>query len=206
VYADLRSPCARRQEGVRFFVASLVLVALLAGGRMARAQDIEYDQVHTPDELWGWWSIRLLAPLGQEFVPQKARLDVVDVYVLNQDSAAPQAADLFVRIHRGDITGEVLGTSRTVTVAYLHDGPVRFEFDTPVETPLGSSYAIELATAGSAGNPAMAAGPDVDAYPSGRGIVGGTPLGATDMWFRTGARLVAVVPAAWSDIKLQYRD
>jgi hypothetical protein len=170
------------------------------------AQDVEYDQTYTPREVFAWWSARALGPVGQEFVPQVGRLDVVDLLVLNQDNTAPQPTSVFVRIHRDSLGGGLVATSETQTVPYLNELPVRFQFDPPVVAQVGSMYVIELVAATSAGNPSIAAGPDVDLYPPGHAIVEGIRLQKRDMWFRTGAHTVATHPSSWGEMKRRYRD
>ena len=170
------------------------------------AQEVEYDQTYTPQEIFAWWSARALGPVGQEFVPQVERLDLVDLLVLNQDPSAPVPALVFVRIHRDSIGGGLVGTSATLIVPYPNESPVRFEFDIPLVTQVGSMYVVELATVSSAGNPSIAAGADVDLYPPGHAIVAGIRLQRRDMWFRTGARSVATQASSWGDVKRGYRD
>jgi hypothetical protein len=176
---------------------------ILAGA--AHADDVVFDQSCTPEEISSSWSIALLGPVGQEFVPQAGKLDVVELFVVNEDGATPEAAALLVRIRHQAIGGSVAGASDTVEVAWPHYGPVRFHFRTPVETAVGQKWVIELAAAGGGGNAAIAAGPSVDPYPSGRGIVGGTPLAMADMWFRTGLGPLAISPATWTAVKRLFR-
>lgn len=186
--------------------AHLAALLILLTAPPLLAQEIEYDQTCTPRDILAWWSTRALGPVGQEFVPQVERLDVVDLIVFNQDHTAPEPAPVYVRIHRDSIGGDLAGTSKTLTVPYGNESPVRFEFDSPVVTQVGSMYVIELVAATDAGNPSIAAGPEFDFYPPGHAIVEGIRLQTRDMWFRTGTRTVATRPSSWGEMKWRYRD
>jgi hypothetical protein len=176
-----------------------VVIAAPAG-----AQDVVFDQSYTPPEIRGTWSIELLDPVGQEFVPQQPRLDIVELFVDHTDSIEPVAASLCVRLRTGTMAGPVAATSDTVAVEFDTFAPVRFTFVPAVETGVGSTWVVELVSTG-AGNPAIGGGPDVDEYAPGRGIVGGSFLLRADMWFRTGLRPTAVTAATWGGIKSLFR-
>lgn len=193
--------CRPQRPAHRLLAAWLGLAAVAAP---AGAQDVVFDQSYTPPEIWGTWSIVLLDPVGQEFVPQQPRLDVVELFVDHTDSIEPVAARLCVRLRSGSMAGPVAATSDTVTVEFDTSAPVRFGFAPAVETGVGSLWVAELVSTG-AGNPAIGGGPDADEYPPGRGIVGGAWLRAADMWFRTGLRPTAVAAATWGGVKSLFR-
>lgn len=188
--------------------AAACVLALLLVPVAAAAADPDYtvDQSHVPDELWSWWSIRSLGPTGQEFVPQHAALDVVELWISHGMAGVEPPADVFARIREGSITGPILGTSGAVTVLDDHEAPVRFDFEAPVALVPGNTYVVEAAVVDlpGAGNPLIAAAP-APGYAPGACIVNGAPVAGSDMWFRTGSSGdVGVEAASWGVIKTRF--
>lgn len=181
----------------------LPIIALLLLGAPARAADgYTIDQSFEP-EIWGEWSIALLGPVGQEFVPDRSALDVVELWVSHGTAGSEPPTEVFARIRAGGVDGAVLGASAPVVVVDDHFAPVRFDFAAPVATTPGETYVIELAVGAGGGNP-MVCGANYIDYPRGRAILGGNPS-AGDLWFRTG--VTANVPAdapAWGAVKRLY--
>jgi hypothetical protein len=188
--------------------AAVCVLALLFAPVTAAAAEPDYtvDQSHVPDELWTWFSIRLLGPAGQEFVPQQAAMDVVELWISHGVTGTEPPTDLFARIREGSIGGPILGTSSPVTVLDEHDGPTRFEFAAPVALTPGSTYVVEAVVVDvpGVGNPQIAAAPD-PGYPAGTYIVSGEPRPGSDLWFRTGLRQdVPARAVSWGRVKTRF--
>lgn len=189
----------------------LLLAALLVGGALAASRPAAaggyiVDQNHDP-EIFGEWSIRLLGPTGQEFVPQRSWLNVVELWISHGFVFTEPPADVFVRLREATIDGAVLGTSAAVTLFDGHFAPVQFDFATPVELTPGHTYVIEAAVvdAPGSGNPLIGGG-DNPTYAPGRAVLNGNPSEANDLWFRTGATPdVAGSDDSWGAIKALYR-
>ncbi len=126
------------------------------------------------------------ASLGQEFVPDHGFLEAVELR-LNVQSTGTAVA--FVRIRKGSLTGDILGTSDFVTVEVrgLPVSPRFFRFAQPVPLTPGATHVIELVHAGGVDLSAFYTGFGGDPYPDGRALVGGVPSADDDFWFREGA-------------------
>ncbi len=186
--------------------ACLLLLILVPAVAAAADPDYTVDQSHVPDELWTWFSIRLLGPAGQEFVPQQPAMDVVELWISHGVTGTEPPTDVFARIREGSIGGPILGTSSLVTVLDEHDGPTRFEFAAPVALTPGSTYVVEAVVVDvpGVGNPQLAAAPD-PGYPAGTYIVSGEPRPGSDLWFRTGLRQdVPARAVSWGRVKTQF--
>jgi hypothetical protein len=186
--------------------ACLLLLMLVPAAAAAADPDYTVDQSHVPDELWTWFSIRLLGPAGQEFVPQQPAMDVVELWISHGVTGTEPPTDVFARIREGSIGGSILGTSSPVTVLDEHDGPTRFEFAAPVALIPGSTYVVEAVVVDvpGVGNPQLAAAPD-PGYPAGTYIVSGEPHPGSDLWFRTGLRQdVPARAASWGRVKTSF--
>ena len=68
------------------------------------------------------WSAVYLAPMGQEFVPQRSSLDAVELTLANTDTSWPFPADVEVNIRADSITGPLLGTSLRITLPFGSSG------------------------------------------------------------------------------------
>ena len=119
------------------------------------------------------------SPMGQEFVPQLAVLDIVQLW-LNGSS------EFQVNVREGTITGPIVGTSEIATIPPHYRGVVTFEFDR-VELIPDDVYVIEL-KAISGNTMVLSSGGPGSTYPHGRQILKGVPQEGNDLWFRTGAK------------------
>jgi cysteine-rich repeat protein len=141
----------------------------------------------------GQTNVLLLAPLGQEFVPERSRLRALDVG-LWVDPNAPRDTRVLARIRAEAVLGPIVGESERIVTPASRGVPdlERFEFSPAVAVIPGASYVIELVSfngsvlwESSRGNPEC---PVVE-YPAGRPIrIGMLPereAGAQDFLFRT---------------------
>ncbi|HEV8481505.1 MAG TPA: hypothetical protein VGR66_11985, partial [Candidatus Eisenbacteria bacterium] len=155
------------------------------------------------------FSFLFYAPTGQEFVPQQASLDVVEMQATIQAGATMR-----IRIHEDTITGPVVATSRDGTTAYFVIPPsflgfqvTRFLFDSPVPLVPGNRYVMEIFDfpSGAVLNGGIF-GDSHDEYPWGRCVILGDPRDdGLDLWFREGT--LATVPAhgpTWASVKARY--
>lgn len=160
-----------------------ILVTLLGSRSSVSAHQFVVDQGVEP-LIDSTWSIRILAPIVQEFIPVSASLDVVELWIGNADSVVPFPA-LFVNIRRGSIDDPIIGTSATVIVPfYSPGGPVHFDFLSPVPLVPGQVHVIEVVLQSGAGNPGIAGGSQ-PTYLGGRAVIAGQPTNS-DLWFREG--------------------
>lgn len=144
-------------------------------------------------------------PLGQEFVPTLAGLDVGELRMNDQVLGNGLGADVQVRIRDGSIAGTILGTSGMASVPSNPAGPtspisiIHFDFGATIALTPGSTYVIEVIHV--SGDPIgvfTSTGFGSDSYAAGGLIRGGAPLtdpslAPADLWFREG--LVVSEPA-----------
>jgi len=134
------------------------------------------------------WSAVYLAPIGQEFVPDRRSLDAVELLLANSDTTSPFAADTEVNIREGSILGPVLGSSLPVSLPFGSWGVVQFDFPSSVHLVPGRTYVIDLVVSPGGGNVGVSGG-WINSYPKGRVIIHGEPCPPTDnsdLWFREG--------------------
>jgi hypothetical protein len=130
------------------------------------------------------WSACLLAPAGQEFVPERRNLDTVLLMLANSDSMSPYPAEVRVVIREGGIIGTIVATSLPATLRYGFWGVVHFGFASTVHLTPGETYAAEISVKEGGGNVGVGGG--AGGYSRGRAIVGGEAIGE-DLWFREGS-------------------
>src|SRR5437867_13442536 len=80
------------------------------------------DQLNPDQEnlvaLSAGWSAVYLAPVGQEFVSERSRLDAVEIFASNTDMSSPFPTDVQINIRETSIFGQVLGTSVPVSLSF----------------------------------------------------------------------------------------
>ncbi len=134
------------------------------------------------------WSAVHLAPIGQEFVPQRSSLDAVELTLANTDTSWPFPADVEVNIRADSITGPLLGTSLRITLPFGTSGVAHFDFASSVRLTAGQTHVIEIVTFPGGGNVGVSGG-WTESYQAGRAIIQGQPIPASDnsdLWFREG--------------------
>lgn len=139
-------------------------------------------------ELSAGWSAVHLAPIGQEFLSDRPRLDAVEVFASNTDLSSPFPADVEINIREESIFGEVLGTSVPVSLSFPSSGVVPFYFQSSVHLVPGRAYVIEIVVSPGGGNVAVNGG-WTSSYSRGRLIIQGEPIPMSDnsdLWFREG--------------------
>lgn len=128
-------------------------------------------------------NVAVYSPLGQEFTPQLAVADFVELFFQSYETAG----EVKVNIRSGTIHGEILGSSDTVSVPTYFDGIVGFDLQTVSMTP-NELYVIEVVQL--SGHSIMighSGGPN-STYPYGRFIYNGSPNENADLWFREGVK------------------
>ena len=174
----------------RLTLASVVLIPTLALG-----QGIIYDQMSQgrADSLSAADVLPMFLPLGQVFVPETSRLDLVELRVADYRSGSPQT--LGILLHSGDALGDpVIASTDPVVVQFNplpHEASFRtFQFPEPVRLVPGAPYVFEVVHLGGdyiAGVTFWNASV-FDAYPEGGMYIAGN-MGKADLWFKTGYRL-----------------
>ncbi|MFN8179258.1 MAG: hypothetical protein U0167_15105 [bacterium] len=122
--------------------------------------------------------------MGQSFVPTLPHLNVVELQMNSQSSAAGGVA--VVRIRSGSVTGAILGVSEPAIIppVMLPVDVVHFDFSAPVPLEPGSPHVIEVvATAGTLGVFGARISED---SPPGTAIAFGTEQPRDALWFREG--------------------
>jgi hypothetical protein len=150
------------------------------------------DQLNADQEnlvaLSAGWSAVYLAPIGQEFVSDRSKLDAVEVFASNTDMSSPLPADVAINIREASISGQVLGTSLPVSLSFPSSGVVQFQFQSSVRVVPGRVYVIEIVVSPGGGNVAVSGGWTGN-YSRGRLILQGEPIPMSDnsdLWFREG--------------------
>ncbi len=183
---------------MRYSIGVAVCIALLALSAVAFAQDYVVDQScvgdrSTCNDLLGF------APMGQEFIPEFDRVDVIELLVDEFDSQA-NIPTLGVHVRSDSITGPILGTTEPVVPPSGHDGPLRFEFAESVPLVPGHVYVMELVPL-QWGNGWYLCRTHAD-YSQGISFIWGNPSPNMDLWFREGAYdWVPVQAMTWGSIK-----
>src|SRR5881396_1377097 len=84
------------------------------------------DQINSDQEnlvaLSAAWSAVHLAPIGQEFVSDRSKLDAVELFAANTDMSSPFPADVAINVREASIFGLVLGTSVPVSPSFPSSG------------------------------------------------------------------------------------
>jgi hypothetical protein len=132
------------------------------------------------------WSLSQLAPVGQEFRPERPSLGVVVLWT--EGGGTQEPAELRVNIREERIDGPILGSSEAVTLGPGFVGRALFLFDTAVPLTPGAIYALEIelvAGENRAVGWVQHAGWD-DPYPAGSAISRGKAQPEVDLWFQIG--------------------
>jgi len=187
-------------------IAAFALAFAALAVAPAAAQDYVIDQQCSP-EIYGAYSIRLGAAIGQEFIPTLAVMNVAEVLVVNGTTSNSAPADLFAVVHADSIAGPILGTSATTLVDDPFSGIVRLVFPVPVVLTPGALHVLEIRSMETIGNPMMRMGDQEGACPGVSGVfLGQRFYGGGDFWYRTGADAgLPARPASWGALKSLYR-
>jgi hypothetical protein len=126
------------------------------------------------------WSVRWLAPIGQEFRPTLPNLNGVTLWVDTGESG--ENISLQIQIYSAS---DLLASSESVTIPPAFAGEQQFVFPSSVRLEPGILYALEIhlvAGENSAIGWTQHGGWD-DPYPEGRAIVLGQPVEFANLWF-----------------------
>jgi hypothetical protein len=183
------------QRILRKIVFSAIVCVLVSCGASYQvlADNVVIDQSNTAAISFGL-SIRLNAPVGQEFTPTLTSLNFIDL--ITGDTSGSAGATLRVNIRLGSLAGAIVGTSGDVVLPNLFGqafgGAITsFTFGTPVTLTPGSLYVIQ---------PVVVSGDnwflygDGNTYSGGRLIVSGIPNANADFNFVEGVRTPSGVP------------
>jgi len=190
-------PCERGCGGLgntmkRLFSTAAMTIALSMAPATAGAHPFIVDQHNDGFVPPFFQNIQLLGPMGQEFTPSLAFLDVVELYTADMVSNDGGAA-LQLNIRALTIFGAILGTSLVVPLADGFFGVTHFDFPVPVPLVPGGIFVIEaLVVAGQ--NWGVGSSGD-ESYPGGDQIVHGASFPDNDLWFREGLASAAEPPA-----------
>jgi hypothetical protein len=170
---------------------AIILIFYLCGHLILtaniRAQGVIIDQHNdqaNPRDL-AYWTLGVMTPVGQEFVPTLNAMDFVDAAFTTREGGF-DTITMQVLIHESTITGPVVGASAmdTFSASAFFGGVHRFEFPSTVPLVAGNMYVLDFVQQLPVGNfigtdPSMA-------YPGGQMIRGGAPFDGFDLWFREG--------------------
>ena len=148
-----------------------------------------------------------LGPIGQEFLPTLALLEIVQVMIRDWSFGAASATDFIAKIRENSINGPILGVSQTLTLQPLFDGVATFEFSTValIPTTLYVMEIVQITNTNIGWGIKSTSGPN-STYPGGRAIAAGQPSEGSDLWFREGVNsLVPVKSMTWGRLKGVYR-
>ena len=198
---------------VRSKVLSVVLALFtLTAANVASANNnwqIGYfvgDQSFTFGGASGWevnylWNTRQLAPVGQEFVPTLAAINILYLEPFTCTVCSTQQW-LMVAIRKNTIFGPVVGISYPVQLdASKNEANTRFSFPFLVHLKPGDRYVIDVIPVKGNENSIVWYGqPGVDFYPAGNAIKLGKQVKDTDIWFEE--ELLSQPPKAFSIVFL----
>ena len=191
-------------------VAGAIAVLCLFGAVSASAdsRDFVVDQSCDSFDTCGFWSLWFYSPMGEEFVPDLDRLDVVEFQTADMGSGSDTLGALLrVDVHRNTIYDPVLGSSDLVDLPHGFQGVTRFEFAAPVSVEPGAVHVIELVHVAGENWGGGLRGLFADICPGGRPIWNGEPMEYDDFWFREGVLGVsAAETSSWGVIKALYRE
>jgi len=173
-------------------IAALVL--LWGNGKAARAEFI-VDQSQTSFNVL--FNLRFTGVTGQEFTPALPSLDVVELLFDGPGGTFPPniSGQFSVGIHKGGVTGPVVGTSLPVTLLTgIFREVVRFEFLSSVSLVPGDLYLIEI---NRLSDPVLFffGATDMATYPRGSAVIEGLPRSDLDLFFLEGQRSAIAVSA-----------
>ena len=188
--------------------AVVVLCFLGAVSVSADPPGFVVDQSCDPLDTCGFWSLWFYSPMGQEFVPELDRLDVVEFQTSDMGAGSDTLGALLrVEVHRNTIYDPVLGSSELVDLPHGFQGVTRFEFAAPVPLEPGALYVIELVQVAGENWGGGTRGLASDICPGGRPIMNGEPMEYDDFWFREGVLGASeAATSSWSMIKTLYRE
>ncbi len=140
------------------------------------------------------WQINIeYAQVGQEFTPRLQGINFVELQMQDGDcwTLPPlhpnDTVQVKLRLHWNSISGPVIASSVTASLAPCFDDIARFQFPYVVRFLPNRRYVLEVAYAGGRGGIINIM--DTDVYPGGRFITNGNPIPGSDMWFREGLNL-----------------
>jgi hypothetical protein len=92
------------------------------------------------------YNIEWLKPTGQSFVPSLSALDFVSLYIddASCSQSGSEGGELYVRVRKSSITGEIVGASNVVHFANCFVGVKEFRFSPYVKLSPGEQYFIEV--------------------------------------------------------------
>lgn len=177
-----------------------VFLALILFRATSVLAEVDQEQIRCDECTEAFaYSIKYMAPVGQEFTPTLSGIDALELLVRDFDSYDGLGATLQVNIRGDTITGPVIGVSIPVYVPnseYFYPEVVRFDFGTTVALAPGKTYVIEIVHL-DGGNFGVCGCTDreEDPYPNGRVI---TKYGPgdwwSDLWFREGMAPLGEAP------------
>jgi len=110
------------------------------------AQGFVVDQSNTA-QLRLYQSVLSFTPMGQEFTPTVAAMNVVEIQILMSRVGIPGRdfsliGNLFASIRDGSVSGRVLGTSSLTPVDSQSSGLIRMQFPGVIELTPGRTYVM----------------------------------------------------------------
>jgi hypothetical protein len=182
----------RRSKSMKLISASLFMTALVVRGQGT----FVYDQQSADESHYLEGSVGLgQQPLGQSFTPVFSSVGFIRIYLYDGVGGGNGGGSLSINLYAASITGPIIGSAATITLASQFSGPVDFLFPTPVSVSPGTFYYFQpMVQSGSAGwGTSVASGYN---YAGGNAFANGVSDPNTDFWFREG--IVVPEPGAWA--------
>jgi hypothetical protein len=97
----------------------------------------------------GWWSIKILGPVGQTFRPTFAGLDAIELWTEDQwdEECSGEGARLQVNIREAAIDGPLVGSSSPSVLPDCYKGITAFGFPSLIALTPDKAYVIEVVAA-----------------------------------------------------------
>lgn len=169
----------------RLLSAPAMIVALWIAPATAGAHPFIVDQQNDGFVPPLFQSIQVLGPIGQEFTPTLASLDVVELFTADLASNNGIGASLQLNIRALTIFGAIVGTSFVVPHPDAFFGVTHFDFPAPVPLVPGI-FVMEIIVVGGDSWGVGSSGGPVSTYPGGDQIIQGVNFPDNDLWFREG--------------------
>lgn len=178
----------------------LILSSVLISSSWAQGFFV-YDQQSSTDEYpWSHAGVTIqpASPFGQSFMPTLSELNFIRLNLNDFNSSNDLGATLYLNLRDVSMSGPILATSSSVSLADDFAGPVNFLFNLTVAVTPDSTYLFEIVV--SSGDSWNALAGEYD-YARGTPIYQGVAFSGNDVWFREGVYTIPE-PSAFAIVLL----
>ena len=164
----------------------------------ARGQFVYDQQSSTLETLVGGPVIQSFSPYGQSFTPTFSSVSFIRLMLYDNNQNNGVGATISLNLRENSISGTLLATTSSVSLANGFAGTVNFLFPSEISLTPGQIYAFELIV--QSGSDLWNASAGEYNYTGGTAFANGVPAAGSDLWFREG--IVVPEPSSLSLIAL----